>query len=495
MRILFFFLLALSQIATAQEKLTPFSELSGIPDAYFQSVQISDGYLYVVPTYNPTYQLRFFKLNEEGKIVDSLVINNDSTLYTGHLYRQNGVNYFVAMSYPMPFDNFFISSSNTQREVFKISDDLKIVSHKKIGKLPNQYASNAATTTLGVSVFQSEGVFVQKDTLFLMQSYFIMDSIGVWPKSRGVRYEQIGIGTNSFWNQKEMPILQGNFYGSFITDKYLYSFGELDTKMFPSGIPYNAGLMGKFDKTGKLLLPAEIDKEGSGVLGDGLMGTLHNNNIYCAYSGRFKNEVCEERIATIDRRDLNFNMIKRATVSHCNAKPSGNNPFAFAPNGDIYFQCALGAQVGIYKYNSNLDLLWGKLYDLPYHAPLSIKITKDNGILVECSELVPATGKTYVKLYKLNADGNVTSTINLGNITSSKNLFYPNPFQSQLTLHEAIEGASEVQLYDMSGRVIGIFSIHNTTIEINEQLPKGVYIAQLKDIKGSILGMQTIVKQ
>jgi hypothetical protein len=47
----------------------------------------------------------------------------------------------------------------------------------------------------------------------------------------------------------------------------------------------------------------------------------------------------------------------------------------------------------------------------------------------------------------------------------------------------------------MSGRIVGIFPVHNTTIEINEQLPKGAYIAQLKDTKGSVLGTQIIVKQ
>ncbi len=496
MRIIFLFLLAISQITVmAQSNLTPFSELSGVPDILFQSIQIPDGYIYAVPARDPVYRFRFFKINENGKITDSLVLGNDTIRYSGYLERQDGKNYFVATGYPAPFDNYLLASSKIQREIFEISNDLKIVSQKKIGKLPNKYATSSSITTLGIKVHKSDAIFVQKDTLFLLQYYFIMDSIGSFPQSKGVRYEQIGIGAEKFWNVKELNAVQGFLYNSFITNDFIYTFGELNTQMFPSNIPYNAGLMGKFDRAGKLLLPAEIDKEGSGTLGDGLTGVSHSDKIYCAYSGRFKNNVCDDRIATIDIRDSNFKMIKRATVSHCKVIPSGSNPFAFATNGDIYFQGSLGAQVGIYKYNSNLDLLWGKLYDLPSHAPISLKVTKDSGLLVECSERVPSTSNTYIKLYKLNSDGDITAITTLSTVNTPKNLFYPNPFQSQLSLQESIEGASEVQLSDINGRIVGIFLLNKNSIEVSSDLPKGVYIAQIKDEKGKILGQQMIVKQ
>ena len=78
------------QVAFAQTNLSTFSELSGVPDILFQSIQIPDGYIYAVPARDPVYRFRFFKINENGKIIDSLVLGNDTIRYSGYLERQDG---------------------------------------------------------------------------------------------------------------------------------------------------------------------------------------------------------------------------------------------------------------------------------------------------------------------------------------------------------------------------------------------------------------------
>jgi hypothetical protein len=492
----FIILLLFAQSVFAQTELKPFSELSGTQDYFYQSYKTDYGFIYGVPipAYDANYRYRLYKLNEDGKMMDSLYIGNDSIRYTGYLHRQNNKNYFIAAEYKMNLignlTNFF---ANVHRVLFEIDDNMKISSFNRYEKLPFGFSKSIYRFTLGIGSFHAESAHVQKDTLQLVQYFLAMDSLGTTIATQNTHFEQLGLGANKSYKNTKLLATQG-VYSSFITDDYFYIFGELNFKYFPPNQPYNAGLMGRFDKTGKLLQTADIDSDGSGAMGDGVVGVHHNNKIYCAYSKitGVNNEVV--RLASFDRKDMNFKLEKRTRVKTYDMIPRGSNPFAFADNGDIYFLTQKSDTVGISKHSKDLDFIWEKKYKLPQHTPISIKMTKDGGILLECTEAF-TIDKRRVKLYKLNADGNIISTTNLGNITSSKNLFYPNPFQSQLTLHEAIEGASEVQLYDMSGRVVGIFPIHNTTIEINEQLPKGAYIAQLKDVKGSILGMQTIIKQ
>ena len=148
----------------------------------------------------------------------------------------------------------------------------------------------------------------------------------------------------------------------------------------------------------------------------------------------------------------------------------------------------------IFKYDAKLTLKWEKRIEGKL-TPIQIIATSDNGILAACIELGSDFSQNTLRLYKLNADGDITAVTTLGTINTPKNLFYPNPFQSQLTLKENIEGASEVQLFDINGRIVGIFTLNNNVIEVNSDLPKGTYIAQIKDEKGKILERQIIVKQ
>jgi hypothetical protein len=491
MRNIIIFLLFVQSVF-AQTELTPFSELSGTQDNFFQSYKTDYGFIYGVPTYDPEYKYRLYKLSEEGKILDSLYIGNDSVAYSGFLYRQGNKNYFIAGEFQMKLATNNAILDNIYRVLFEIDDNLKVTSQTKYDKLPFGISNNIYRFTRGIGSFHPDAVRIQNDTLQMVQYFFTVDS-ALNVVSQNTHFEQLGLGANKFYKNTKLLAAQ-SLYNSFITNHYFYTFGEHNFAYFPPNQPYNAGLMGRFDKTGKLLQTADIDSDGSGAMGEGVVGVHHNNKIYCAYSKITGVNNKLARLASFDRKDMDFKLEKRTRVKTYDMIPRGSNPFAFADNGDIYFLAQKDDTVGISKHSKDLDFIWEKKYKLPQHAPISIKMTKDGGILLECTEAF-AVGKRRIKLYKFNADGNIISTTNLGTLSVAQNLFYPNPFQHTLTLNALTEQAAKVAIYDITGRSVGIFALDANQIHIGDALQNGVYIAQVIDIQGKIIGVQRVVKQ
>jgi hypothetical protein len=300
------------------------------------------------------------------------------------------------------------------------------------------------------------------------------------------------LGTNDFYKSTKLLATQ-NVYNTAITKDYFYVFGEINPKFFSPNEPYNAGLMGRFDKTGKLLQNATTDIYNSGAMGDGLVGVIENDKIYCAYSQLLNSGA--NRLATFDRRDLNFKVEKKTQVKTIGMTPRGSNPFAFTPNGDIYFLAQKEDTIGITKHGKDLDFIWEKKYKLPQHYGISLKTTKDGGLILECTEFT-APGISNVRLYKINAEGLVTSSTNLGEVSDSKPLLYPNPFEDNLKVAFLSPTAFDYFLSDITGRILKQESVIATNFhEIPTQdLDKGIYILNLKTSDGGVFSKK-VVKQ
>jgi Secretion system C-terminal sorting domain len=495
MRTIFLFLFLFSEwFLTAQIALTPFSDLSGTKDRAFHSYKTDNGFIYSVPTNNPKFQNRLYKLNEEGKILDSLYIGNDSVAYTLYLHRQNNKNYIIAAEYPMYLNDKAAILANIYRVLFEIDDNLKITSYKKYNKLPFGFSRRVSRYTEGIACYHSESARIEKDTLQFVQFSLNVDSTGTIIMEQQTYYEELGLGTNDFYKSTKLLATQ-NVYNTAITKDYFYVFGEINPKFFPPNEPYNAGLMGRFDKTGKLLQNATTDIYNSGAMGDGLVGVIENGKIYCAYSQLFSPIINVERLATFDRRDMNFKVEKKTQVKTMGMIPRGSNPFAFSTNGDIYFLAQKEDTIGITKHSKDLDFIWEKKYKLPQHYGISLKTTKDGGLILECTEFT-APGISNVRLYKINAEGLVTSSTNLGEISDSKPLLYPNPFEDNLKVAFLSPTAFNYFLTDITGRIVKKESVIATNFYeiLTQDLAKGIYILNLKTSDGGVFSKK-IVKQ
>jgi hypothetical protein len=73
---------------------------------------------------------------------------------------------------------------------------------------------------------------------------------------------------------------------------------------------------------------------------------------------------------------------------------------------------------------------------------------------------------------------------------------YPNPVNDRLTVElEASFGPFYGQLVDLSGRVVSTSDQSTSTLQMStSQLKAGVYLLQVRNQNGALLGVQKIVK-
>jgi hypothetical protein len=463
-KILSFLAFIACQIASAQPTLTQFSSLANREiDLSTNITKISNGFL--IQGIGVSVPM-LYKLSDSGVVLDSMVVSyGGKFFYSDEIIRRGNLNYQLGYIYSnVPY-------TSPKRGLIIFDDNLKIIDTFQYNILPNNGFPNLNTSNTMIG-----------DTIISVREYSRYDSAGIpMIPSRVTQIERIGLKGETYVTTNISDRVS-IFTDAEVVKSRIFIFAYVASEA--SNI--NIQPVGEFLLDGTFVKTHPFNSNDPGGGPHGRIAILHKDMMYHAHDG------------SIDQRNNKFELVKRINLKNENSILSGvgtsYKAFSFDNKDNLFYlhgnQGTLTS--GVFKLNAKLEVVWEKNMGVQ-GGILFVEKTNEGGCLVG---YVQNQGNDIytLRLYKLDDLGKVTA-INDISLPTQKNLFYPNPFQSQLTLHETVEGASEVQLYDINGRIVGIFSIHNTTIEGNNQLPKGVYIAQLKDVKGSILGTQTIVKQ
>ena len=84
--------------------------------------------------------------------------------------------------------------------------------------------------------------------------------------------------------------------------------------------------------------------------------------------------------------------------------------------------------------------------------------------------------------------------LSASDFSKSKVLIYPNPFNENLNI--STENGGVVNFYDLSGKLVSTSVLMKGTNSLNKSsLTKGVYIYQIKNVKGDMLASGKVVKK
>lgn len=184
--------------------------------------------------------------------------------------------------------------------------------------------------------------------------------------------------------------------------------------------------------------------------------------------------------------------------------------YRYVPNGSDSCSCT----IALYHWNSaakKRTLLgggaWGSTATQTAWTSITVPITYSSDsasvfpdtvlIIFSACALNPANSP---KIHDTLDIDNTTDVLGIGNINAphdNVNL-YPNPAQTEVNI--AITGnyqANRVEVYDITGKAIGAYSVTNNSLTINTQsYPSGLYIYKLFDNTGAELnvGKFSVVK-
>ena len=452
---------------SAQPNVTTFSELSGRQTIYSTNANItaiSDGYL-VQSFYRKVgngFLTLLYKISPSGKILDSMFLNFDGKdVYSDEIIRKGNLNYQLG----------YVAQSKTtikppKRCLIVFDDNLKIIKKYEYDIIP---ANGFPTTNTSNEMVG--------DTIVCVRNYILLDSlINLLPGSP-TQIERIGINGEVFGvtNINDRAVVYSD---AVVANNRLFVFGWVASEP-PNMNPFPVGeytLDGAFVK---------VHQSGAFV---GRMAASHNNLIYYVDQGTlYQRNAKFELFKSVKLLDESFSLsIDPSYKAH--AFDNKDNLFYLHRNEDYFGN-------SVFKVNNKLEVVWEKKMG-PIGNPNFIIGTNEGGCLVGFTvPLQSGTSLATFLLYKLDDLGNITSVETIRQPAPQQALFYPNPFRSQLTLQQGVEGATQVCLYDMNGRTVGTYTLDNNSISVDDFLPTGTYMAQLKDAKGKILGVQTVVRE
>jgi hypothetical protein len=465
MRTVIFIIFSLGcNLIAAQQKLQPFSQLSGQPTVYTPNItKINDGYLIqnIFKKNGTGFLPILYKLNSSGKIIDSMIIAyNGKDTYSDEVIHKNGLNYQLG----------FVAPSQTvikspKRCLIVFDDNFKIIKNFEYDILPTDGFPNSNTSNA-----------ILGDTIISVRNYGLLDSLlNPLPGGRPTQIERFGINGEVYGVTTISPRAQSVTDAVVVKDR-IFVFGWVaPTILFMNVEPVGEYMLdGTFIKTHTF----------SGGFHGG-QAIAHKSLIYHSHQG------------IIDQRNAKFELLKSIKLKNETVSLSigpSYKPYAFDDKDNLFYlhYNQDTPNFSVFKLNASLELKWEKNMGLQGEARFVIG-TDEGGCLV--GFVVKQTNGLYIlKMYKLDDLGNVTSVESIEQ-PIQRELFYPNPFQSQLTLQKGIEGATQVGLYDTNGRIVGTFPIENNSITVDPFLPVGTYIAQLKDATAKVLGVQMLVKE
>lgn len=503
MKIQIFILFCLWAVCLGGQPAVEFSGLSSrtFYSGSFSSLTLPDGYLYLgAPPDGPRY---IYKINLDGLIIDSLSLFIDGYYYSGSLTRHENRNFLIGRANP-PFAGNYAELFAARRTAYiEFDDQLNILKIQHYAGIIPPLTAVSTSIQFGSPVYSVPvgAQFIVDDTLFSLAQYARFDTLNGQFTGTDFQFEKLGLDGAVYAVKSMNANLVYHILNAVPTATGVAVYGTATGNNSPFGESLaEYDLDGNFRRLLSFDLPGEDYFSGSSA---SITGERYGDYIFSAYnsSGFALPGICEQEIEeglVIDKRDMNFNLVKRQTIPGC-GYPGGRNCFAFTPAGEFFYltQTEQGS-LFLYKYDLDLQLVWARELGLPgYHSAIGIREAENGGCIIESFVAANEPGFWVWKLYKVDNKGDIVSATSSLPTTREQPLFYPNPFTGILTLGAEpghTSGPLQVSVYDVQGKFWGNFHLHHNQLEAGA-LPAGSYIFHLKNtLTGRIYGTQKMTR-
>jgi hypothetical protein len=487
------------------QSLPEFSVLSSrqLSQPFFISQRIDDGILYYLQT--SADQGFIYKIGPNGQLIDSLDLQIEGYSYSGVLTHYNGSNCLVGHRYLLTAGSFDEISASLNRSIVYFDDDLNILNINIIeGAVPNvppyllgwtlslQLNSSALMMPVG-------GAACENGICWSVWDYNYYDTLNFLAVEKVRYFEKIDLN-GTLLAQSNLDDNVGQVFNNAIfAEENMFVFGWLSDVL-----PFSPKSVGKYDLNGNFKEVYALDYDSSSDTDLAAInlatGEAQGASVFVAYHA-ISNSIsdgCQGPSAVLEQRDGQFNLIKQTKVPACGEYPGGKNCFAFDNEGNVFYQTqTIDGRVGLHKYDAFLAHQWSQLFDFGiFHSPISLTETSDGGCVLEC--IASENNLYYLKLYKVDAEGNIVSKTTNSVLEERMSLF-PNPTTGGVTLRlgQPILQPVNLKIFDHQGRLLQMRDFSNlseTWVDLSAY-PSSLYILELKTEEGVLLGASKVVLQ
>lgn len=464
-------------VAEIQAQLPEFSDLSsrGINRFdVFHSLRLSDGILYFAPTADNVNML--YKVGFDGALLDSVNLSQGDYKFTGYLVARGDEVLFVGEAYK-PFLNYNQTFIDRRAVVAVLNDALDVVSVDLYDILP-YIAGSALSTQIGpllMYIQPSIGIGVFGDTVVVAKEYSYFDTLTLLPIANSRVLERMIINGPALPTQS-IGTTSADVYTAVFTQASIYVYGQSSDCC--TGLLIDPAAVGEYDLAGNfiqkhvLLETPSLDFDPTFAA----VGNRIGQRIYSSFVAEgFFGQPCTS--AMIDIRDLDFGLIRQAKVPDCNMAPTGTKCVAISNNEIYYLTTSTDYNLGLYKYDSLLNLIWSKFFDFEVpHYGIALHDTPDGGVILECGISGLGQGPDLLKLYKISPAGDIISSSSLALPSAKAPVVYPNPFSSQFSIQGLPPYETSVELYDPLGRLLFTAVSNGAPIQCPHHLKPGTYL-------------------
>jgi len=464
----------------------------------FHSLKIPDGILYYIT--KPDLSATLYKVNFEGVVVDSAIFNTDGYTYTGQLYTSNG-RFFLIGNADKPFVSWFQSATESRRSIIEFDENLDIIQANRYDMLPSGPGLGLAVTVsvqttvgAGSAIFQPlDAHHLKGDTMLMTREYIFFDTTTFLPKGGSQRLEKVVLN-DSYYSVKSISQYIEAYKGAAILDDSIYVYASASECCAQALFDFTS--VGVFNADGDWVRKIALLPQPNGLIDVAYdaNGLYMNGKIFTSYTDvvGISDPLCEA--AVIDIRNTKFNLLRLAKVPLCGFYPSGTKCFAELGN-TIYFQTRNNdGDIGLCQYDTLLQLHWSQVYDfdLP-HLGIAVNATPDGGCILES---VTGQDQNILKLYKVNAAGNIVSFTSFPMAKVPAVKVYPNPFVDRISIEGLMEPGGLVEIYDCTGRLCQSATLANQQVQVDPALPPGLYAMTIRSrTNNRVLYSQKLVKQ
>lgn len=499
----FFIIILLSVSSLAYGQLIPeFSNLSSTSmggRAGFHSLQVSDGILYYVR--RPDFPSKLYKVSFDGVVVDSTEFGVGEYEYIGQLYTSDGRFFLIGDAYQKPFVSWLQASILDRRSIVEFDENLDIVSINLYDLLPRSNGlSVGVLSSVQLSVGDGSAIFqpldahhLKGDTMMMTRDYLFFDTTTFQSMGKSQRLEKVVLN-DSVYSVISISQYIAGYKGAAIFDDSIYVYA--DASECCGGVLLDFTSVGVFNANGDWVRKIALLPQPNGLneVAYDANGLSMNGKIFTSYTDVINAYSPSCQAAVIDIRDTNFNLLQLAKVPLCGFYPSGTKCFAEVSN-TIYFQTRNNAgDIGLCRYDTLLNLQWSRVYDfdLP-HLAISVNATPDGGCILEC---VTGPNQNILKLYKVNAGGDIVSFTSLPIASQVRPLVYPNPFTDEINIVYPDQPNLTIALFDLSGKLLIRQQLSGSTLKIESKLPEGVYFLEVrKSENNELIYSQKVIKK
>ncbi len=478
----------------SQAQLPEFSNLSSRTISrrlQFNSLRVDDGILYFAPRADNIPVL--YKVDFNGAIVDSVYLVQDDYRITGIL-ASNGDKILMAGEANKPFVSYDQLFNDRRAALVILNSELEILDINLYDIVPYSAGwTRSITSGSPISTFiqPAGGIGIVNDTVYITKQYTYFDTLTFLP--------------NGFDRVIERMMIQGpalatisiaastlDVYASVFTDNAIYVNGQSGE---PSGsLILDPAAVGEYDYAGNFIqkhLLLDVPSLGFDPTFESV-GNRAGNRIYNSVVDEgFFGAPCAS--AMLDIRNLDFQQLRLVKVPDCGMAPSGTKCVSISDNAIYYLTRDGDFNLGLYKYDTTLNLIWRKIYDFSEpHYGIAINAMPDGGVILEC--VIDDADQGIIKLYKVSALGDIISSTKLVADPKIPLSVYPNPFSAQLFIQGEIAQKAIVKIYDLAGNLLFSEPLAGQMIDCTE-LPAGAYSLCLFSQKnGALLHSQCIMK-